>query len=663
MVGGLEDRIGGIERMLAGFQQTLAAATGREPVTPNSRTSAPITPAQPGAEGDTTITEDAFQSSAQPGPATDGIGIVPLTSREDCAFFGPSSNIAFLRLVSRALAKYAGPGSASVTSRSNLGDSGRSNAGERQEIATNSTSTLSHSPAASMHRTQGFKIPSDQRTKQLLSEYFSNCGLVHPYVHEGRFMETYEEFRRGNFRTVRRSWLALLYMLFALSSLSSPYLSASVAIVSAESEEWYNLASDLCLKQVFSESGINLEVAQVLMWMALYLQGTHSSMKTWVIHGMAVRIAYQLGLHSGEASKLADPIEREYRKRTWFGLVLLDCTLSMTYGRPPHIVDAWSSLDRPLPYVDSAQRGFLAHDELSTSYFYANLQLYEILQKAIQRLYGNNSGARMAFNVENIAKVYTLEGELLQWSKNLPSQLAVMQCHQVAQEQLPPTDSLEILARRQRTVLTLRYLNARILVHRPVLEGLLEAIHSEGLDMEYFQMMRQAGSNSVSFGVTCATKLIYITHRLIAGSEQGSQALGAWWFSLYYTFNASLAILGGLVVSRERWDCPSILSKSQRESAIEALYQTLDVLDGLDKGHSTVTRVRSYLQELISVAAPLLNNETAVSLNNSTYNADLAAGMSMPFDQNSLRQLASDVELESFLFPTDMQLSGNLFWN
>ncbi|KAK4502557.1 hypothetical protein PRZ48_005983 [Zasmidium cellare] len=666
MVGGLEDRIGGIERMLTSFQQTLTTPAGREPVTPNSRTSAPITPAQPGSESDITITEDAFQSSSQPEPASDGIGIVPMTSREDCAFFGPSSNIAFLRLVSRALARHSGPGNGSAGPQSNIPENERLNVRGRQEANADQSMNLFGGTNANGHGNQTFKIPSDQRTRELLAEYFRNCGLVHPYVHEGRFMETYEAVRRSNFRTVRRSWLALLYMLLALSSLSSPYESASVAIISAESEEWFNLASDLCLKQVFSETGINLEVAQVLMWMALYLQGTHSSMRTCVIHGMAVRIAYQLGLHSGEASKLADPIEQEYRKRTWFGLVLLDCTLSMTYGRPPQIHDPWSTLEKPTAYADSVQRGFLAADELSVGFLYANIRLFEILQKAIQRLYGNNSGARMAFNVENIAKVYTLEGEILQWSKDLPPQLAVMQCNQVSAEALPLTVPLEILGRRQRTVLTLRHLNARILIHRPVLEGLLDAMSTESVDIDYLQVIRQAGANSVSFAVTCATKLIYIMHRLLGGSnrEQGSQQLGAWWFSLYYTFNASLAILGALVVSRERWDCPSILTKKQRESAIEALYQTLGVLDGLDKGHSTVTRCRSYIQELIAVASPLLSDEDPVQFDNASFNADFTAGMSMPFDQNSLRQLASNVDLESFLFPTDLTaLSGNAFWD
>lgn len=182
MVGGLDDRIGGIERMLTSFQQTLAASTGREPVTPNSRTSAPITPAQPVGDSDVTISEDAFQSSAQPGPAADGIGIVPLTSREDIAFFGPSSNIAFLRLVSRALARYSGPNNGSMSSQSNEADNERWSTRARQEANANTTSNLLGNFDADRHTKQVFKIPSDQRTRELLAEYFGNCGLVHPYM-------------------------------------------------------------------------------------------------------------------------------------------------------------------------------------------------------------------------------------------------------------------------------------------------------------------------------------------------------------------------------------------------------------------------------------------------------------------------------------------------
>ena len=62
---------------------------------------------------------------------------------------------------------------------------------------------------------------------------------------------------------------------------------------------------------------------QALMCMVMHLQSTQSSTKTWSIHGLSVRLAYQIGLHSA-AIHCSDPIEKETRKRTWCYLVILD---------------------------------------------------------------------------------------------------------------------------------------------------------------------------------------------------------------------------------------------------------------------------------------------------------------------------------------------------
>jgi len=58
--------------------------------------------------------------------------------------------------------------------------------------------------------------------------------------------------------------------------------------------------------------------------MGQYLQGTQKSIEAWVVHGLAVKAAMQLGLHSSEACKGLSSLEREIRKRTWFGCVIHD---------------------------------------------------------------------------------------------------------------------------------------------------------------------------------------------------------------------------------------------------------------------------------------------------------------------------------------------------
>jgi hypothetical protein len=67
--------------------------------------------------------------------------------------------------------------------------------------------------------------------------------------------------------------------------------------------------------------------------MGQYLQGTQDSVQAWVVHGIAVKAAYALGLHCNHAPDDISPVEREVRKRTWFGCMVLDryvyCNLSL----------------------------------------------------------------------------------------------------------------------------------------------------------------------------------------------------------------------------------------------------------------------------------------------------------------------------------------------
>lgn len=58
--------------------------------------------------------------------------------------------------------------------------------------------------------------------------------------------------------------------------------------------------------------------------MSQYLQGTERSIETWNLHGLAVKAAYQLGLHSPIPLKHSSPADREIRKRTWYACVILD---------------------------------------------------------------------------------------------------------------------------------------------------------------------------------------------------------------------------------------------------------------------------------------------------------------------------------------------------
>lgn len=58
--------------------------------------------------------------------------------------------------------------------------------------------------------------------------------------------------------------------------------------------------------------------------MAQFRQGTQRSDQAWSLHGLAVRAAIQLGLHSRSSMVGLTAVEAEIRKRTWFACMVLD---------------------------------------------------------------------------------------------------------------------------------------------------------------------------------------------------------------------------------------------------------------------------------------------------------------------------------------------------
>lgn len=183
----------------------------------------------------------------------------------------------------------------------------------------------------------------------LVHRFFRDTGALFPFVHPGTFMGTYNRTKSIGFKRFRRSWLGLLNSILTMSVFTSASWSSTATERGAKAEVFFTRAKTLCLDQMLS--GSSLETVQAMLLMSQYLQGTHRSVMTWNMHGIAVKAAFQLGLHSPTSLKAYSPFERETRTRTWFGCVMLDRTLSMTFGRPPAIPESY--IRTPLPKLYS----------------------------------------------------------------------------------------------------------------------------------------------------------------------------------------------------------------------------------------------------------------------------------------------------------------------
>ncbi|EFX02229.1 c6 zinc finger domain containing protein [Grosmannia clavigera kw1407] len=632
----LEDRVRRVEQSLKVHDERLAVV---ETAGPSSSSSSALRPGIGHAANGIVVDVDGIQDAAADQSMTDGMA-VSFVDEQDCGFFGPSSNIAFMRHIFRAMAHKTVP---DVVLSPIAGTVSSSRAGPYESGLINVSQSQAHNlalqaaPDPAAMRTN--VLPPDGETQALIRAYFANTGLLFPYIHEQSFLETYESMRQTGFRAnVRRTWLGLLNMVLAMAVRTAGAERGDAArsetnqantherSEASRADLFCDRARELCKTQTMR--GTTLETVQYLLLTSQYLQSTQKSVQTWTTHGLAVKAALSIGLHSRDAMAKLPPIEQQTRTRTWFGCVLLDRSLSMTFGRPAAIPDEYVRLDLP---VSLAWRGGAA-DELSrtsTAFYNATILLYRILWKVMATLYGHNLGCDSApSETVTITQIFHLEQELGDWQAALPPLLALVSPADLAdladrRETIPaanpttpspasdPIDDPVIL--RFRVILTLRHLNLQLLLHRPMLTNSLSAV-ARGAAAPSARSRRPGHHMQMSFNLTCvrvAEDIIDLIHLIFTRpAGLGRRLTGAWWFTLYYTFNAALAVFGSLLLPEDdpsvdptlRSDRPDRPDRTDRtDRGARFLAKAIDALVCLDAGNTIVDRCVDYLRQLVGL--------------------------------------------------------------
>lgn len=104
-------------------------------------------------------------------------------------------------------------------------------------------------------------LPPDHETQRLLRCYFSNTGVLFPFIHEQSFLETYDRVRSDNFRKdVRRTWLGLLNMILAMAVCTASWPDEGASDQFQQSEIYFRRAQELCKSQILR--GTTLEIGE-----------------------------------------------------------------------------------------------------------------------------------------------------------------------------------------------------------------------------------------------------------------------------------------------------------------------------------------------------------------------------------------------------------------
>lgn len=437
------------------------------------------------------------------------------------AYFGESSNIHFTQLLLRAIAAVhrATPALPSMMDKDVTLEE-KTTADFSQGQPNKGSATPDPSLTA---------LPSTEEMDILLDVYFNTAGVVFPFIHEQTMRETFLECKRNGFTRARRTWLGTLNMIFAMASSFDRDRVASAQERSAKSNVFYKRATGLCGE--LSKRVISLEIVHYLLLVVIHCQGTQRSIQAWNNHGLVIRSAMALGLHSTSSGNSFDTVQVEYRRRTWVVIYCLDKVLSAAFGRPAGVPDEQVVVREPTWGPPSTSLGTSHHDvDLPGEFLAVSFRLYQVMSRSLVKQYSANVD-HAAHDLDEMVPLKA-SGELRKtlrlWAASLPSYLQLC------------TPEMEILSEnsqvnRLRVILTLRYHNAGILVHKPLLSASMAQMFLKesvlGPSSTYLMQLAMAEAHEC---IRSAEHTINIVYQIMTVDTSSKNNLGMGFYTLYY---------------------------------------------------------------------------------------------------------------------------------
>lgn len=488
------------------------------------------------------------------------------------AFFGGSSNINFTRLLLKAVNNIRNPArrlGATVDQQHELSET---NLAKASRSYTNPVAASPDTGPKAMTT-----LPPAQEMDRMLDVYFKTAGTVFPFIHEESMRKTYTTCKASNWTRVRRTFLGTLNVIFATIASADQDAIPSARERQERSNIFFKRATALCSE--LSKQVISIEIVQYLVLVVIHCQGAQRSVQAWNILGLAVRSAMALGLHSAQAREGLDELQAEYSRRTWVVIYCMDKVLSVAFGRPAIIPDEYM-LDQPssssevaMPTPDSAGTGV----DIPGDFLAVSFRLHQIMNGSLRQQYGGNvhTAEPEPDDMMSLQASGQLRKELRAWSASLPPYLRL--CEPKAKI---PSENTSV--NRLRVILTLRYHNINMLIHRPLLCSTIRHLFLGGnsVSIDNSSYIIQLAMGEAHESLRSAQHTIELVHTIIKADPSGSNNLGVAYFTLHYVFTASLVVLGRILWAQHGQGaaadetalamCKSLLGQ------VETIFQLLD---------------------------------------------------------------------------------------
>lgn len=200
---------------------------------------------------------------------------------------------------------------------------------------------------------------------------------------------------------------------------------------------------------------------------------------------------------------------------------------------------------------------------------------------------------------------------LEEWTEQLPKHLGLIRAENCA-SQLGKDPTID----RFRTILTMRYHNIRLLIHRVVLVRLCDSLDDLNSRSQEILALQDVAWSTMQIATDSATEIITIVRTVVESDLVRRGLLGEWWFTLYYSMSfflmAMLSIINGLHVAfdaalvlftvfllTKRSDFLKLWTPSTTPDLMkQAFIGCIGPLRRLDEGNRTIDKCCRCLQRL-----------------------------------------------------------------
>ncbi|KAG4280585.1 hypothetical protein FPRO06_11918 [Fusarium proliferatum] len=471
-------------------------------LSPPSNPTSPDTPVQAsGAISDAVPAEsDGFDWQEDVDELTDGMASLSVEPR-GAGYLGPTAGVFFLR----SLLLWTGH------SRPFVGSSPEVSG---PYAGVGSSSHLSNS------------VTSRQVIEKLVNGYFEVYHRSYPFVHEPTFRAQLHEVIQ---RPKPRSWQMLLYTIMALGAWCLDNNNTEL------DDELYHLALSFGdAESLFASADLTFVQALILFSNLSQKRNKPNTGSNFL--GLATRMALSLGLHRELPEWNISLLQREMRRRVWWGLYMFDSGASTTFGRPILLPGEEAMDVRPVLNIDDEDLTSgtkVPPVEVDRPTLYSGMKYQSDLHVKSNYISNRLLSSSCVAPEDALSMDVTLD----KWSSTLPEYLRLD--HDVP--------SAEPAFYFNRSRLWWRFWNLKIIIFRQLF--LKRAIGSGNSSITV--PVNQDDEKCMNIAVRAASATIVSIDQY---TKERKRTRLVTWYSIYFTFHASLVIVLAILSNPDSLD-------------------------------------------------------------------------------------------------------------